>query len=223
MSNGTLDITVTGWVGSEITTLPAQDGRAAYTTFRVGSTRRWWNRVTGQWQDSQTEWFQVKAWRALAVNAGLSLRKGVPVVVQGRLSTREWQDQGGATRTSLVLEATAIGLDLTYGTVAFERTLSGAAALAADEVRSDRPVDVTRLVELDEASAHGAPDEQAPDEGLVDEGHVLTEEATLAGATGGGSWLVQRYPDDARPLQARGRRRRVVAGRVPRPPASPST
>ena len=182
MSNGTLDITVTGWVGSEITTLPAQDGRAAYTTFRLGSTRRWWNRATGQWQDSQTEWFQVKAWRTLAVNSGLSLRKGVPVVVQGRLSTREWQDQGGATRTSLVLEATAIGLDLSYGTVKFERTLAGAAAVAPDEVRTDRPVDVTRFVELDQASAHDAPGEEAPDEGLVDEGHVLTDEASLTGA-----------------------------------------
>jgi len=193
MSSSTLDITVTGWVGSEVTTLPAQDGRAAYTTFRLGSTRRWWNRTTGQWQDARTEWFQVKAWRTLAVNTGLSLRKGVPVVVQGRLSTREWQDQGGATRTSLVLEATAIGLDLTYGTVRFERTLAGAAAIAPDEVRDERPVDVSRLVELDDDRAlradgvdgvDGAREDDEPDEGLVDAGDVLAEdtgEAVLAG------------------------------------------
>lgn len=166
MSNGTLDLTVTGWVGSEVTTLPAQDGRAAYTTFRLGSTRRWWNRQTGQWQDSQTEWFQVKAWRALAVNAGLSLRKGVPVVVQGRLSTREWQDQGGALRTSLVLEATAIGVDLSFGTVGpFQRTLSGVAAQSSDEVRDERPVDLSRLAEVADGTAR--------DERLVDESDVL--------------------------------------------------
>ncbi len=192
MSNGTLDLTVTGWVGSEITTLPAQDGRAAYTTFRLGSTRRWWNRQTGQWQDSQTEWFQVKAWRALAVNTGLSLRKGVPVVVQGRLSTREWQDAGGALRTSLVLEATAIGVDLSFGTVGpFQRTLSGPAVQSPDEVRAERPVDLTRFVEVvDDASGGrgdaGSPpasglgsdasaDSAARDERLVDESDVLQD------------------------------------------------
>ncbi len=190
MSNGTLDLTVTGWVGSEVTTLPAQDGRAAYTTFRLGSTRRWWNRQTGQWQDSQTEWFQVKAWRALAVNAGLSLRKGVPVVVQGRLSTREWQDTSGVLRTSLVLEATAIGIDLSLGTVGpFQRTLSGAAAQSPDEVRAERPVDLSGLAEVaghlagaaadDDAPDDAAPDDSVRDELLVDESDVLEHE--LAG------------------------------------------
>lgn len=171
MSNGTLDITVTGWVGSDVTTLPAQDGRAAYTTFRLGSTRRWWNRATGAWQDSQTEWFQVKAWRALAVNAGLSLRKGVPVVVQGRLSTREWQDEGGAVRTSLVLEATSVGIDLSYGTVGqFQRTLSGAAAQSPQEERAEsRPVDLSALAE--------APDGHE-EEGLVDGADVLSDDRT---------------------------------------------
>jgi single-strand DNA-binding protein len=174
MSNGTLDITVTGWVGSDVTTLPAQDGRAAYTTFRLGSTRRWWNRATGAWQDSQTEWFQVKAWRALAVNAGLSLRKGVPVVVQGRLSTREWQDVGGAVRTSLVLEATSVGIDLSYGTVGpFQRTLSGAAAQSPEEERGERqPVDLSALAE--------APQGQE-DDGLVDAADVLTDDRTPDG------------------------------------------
>ncbi|AEI12715.1 single-stranded DNA-binding protein [Cellulomonas gilvus] len=176
MSNGTLDLTVTGWVGSDVTTLPAQDGRAAYTTFRLGSTRRWWNRATNAWQDSQTEWFQVKAWRTLAVNAGLSLKKGVPVVVQGRLATREWQDEHGAVRTTLVLEATAIGLDLSYGTVGqFQRTLSGAAAQAPDEVRHERgPIDVTALTEA--GSALGDASEEPPDDELVDGGHVLGDD-----------------------------------------------
>ncbi|MBT0995629.1 single-stranded DNA-binding protein [Cellulomonas sp. DKR-3] len=175
MSNGTLDITVTGLVGSDVTTLPAQDGRAAYTTFRLGSTRRWWNRATGAWQDSQTEWFQVKAWRALAVNVGLSLRKGVPVVVQGRLSTREWQDAGGALRTSLVLEATSVGIDLSYGTVGqFQRTLSGAAAQSPQEERAERPpVDLSALTAVD--GVHE--DERGgEDEGLVEAGDVLADD-----------------------------------------------
>lgn len=169
MSNGTLDLTVTGWVGSDVTTLPAQDGRAAYTTFRLGSTRRWWNRGTGAWQDSQTEWFQVKAWRALAVNAGLSLRKGVPVVVHGRLSTREWQDAGGAVRTSLVLEATSVGIDLSFGTVrGFQRTLAGAAAQSPQEERAERPaVDLSALAVVPDGDG---------DDGLVPAGDVLADD-----------------------------------------------
>ncbi|GEL94741.1 single-stranded DNA-binding protein [Cellulomonas composti] len=159
---GTLDITITGWLGGEVTHLPAKDGKAAYSTFRLGSTRRWWNRAEGRWEDGRTEWFQVKMWRALAGNVAQCLHKGMPVVVHGRLATREWQDEGGAVRTSLVIDAHAVGIDLSFGSVErFQRTLQGPAAQAPDEERRE-PVDLSSFVD-------------APDEELVPSDEVLDD------------------------------------------------
>lgn len=177
MSTHSLDITVTGWIGSDVRLFPAQDGRAAYTTFRVGSTRRWFDRDSGAWRDGRTEWFTVKAWRALAVNAAASLHKGDPVVVTGRLSTREWMDAEARTRTSLVVEAAALGHDLGFGSARFARTV-GPAAAGEGEARGglpgpDRvPLDVSGLTELE--------DEPAVPDRFVPAGDVLEEDDDLA-------------------------------------------
>ena len=60
--------------------------------------------------------------RTIAVNAARSLRKGDPVIVQGQLSTEEWVGPEGP-RTTLVLEAVALGHDLAFGSSHFARTV----------------------------------------------------------------------------------------------------
>ncbi len=147
-----LDITITGWLGSDVQYWPAKDGLAAYATFRVGSTHRYRSPADQAWKDTPTEWFQVKAWRMLAVNANLSLAKGTPVVVKGRLSTREYTDANGASRTSLVLEAAAIGPDLAWGSAPnFERTVHGAGGYPVEDQRPDRSAQPTDVSGLEEA------------------------------------------------------------------------
>lgn len=153
MSTQSLDLTVVGWIGTEVRNFHENDGGTPFTTFRLGSTRRWFDTQTGAWKDGQTEWFTVKVWRTTAVNVARSLRKGDPVIVQGRLSTEEWISEQGP-RTSLVLEATSLGHDLAFGTSHFGRTMNTAAS-AADEVKE--PTDVTGLTEV----------AQADDENLV--------------------------------------------------------
>ena len=51
----------------------------------------------GNWQD-QTEWHNVVLWRAAAERAENQLKKGMTVYVEGKLSTRKWQDQEGKDR-----------------------------------------------------------------------------------------------------------------------------
>ena len=63
----------------------------------------------------------VTCWRDLAGNAVASLRKGDPVVVTGRLSTRTYE-KDGQTRSTCELEAVAIGPDLARGTAVFRRS-----------------------------------------------------------------------------------------------------
>ena len=51
----------------------------------------------GEWQ-TLTEWHDVVAWRTLAERAETTLTKGGMVYVEGKLTTRTWQDQDGNNR-----------------------------------------------------------------------------------------------------------------------------
>ena len=144
MSAQSLDLTVVGWIGTEVRIHHESDGGVPFTTFRLGSTRRWFDKQAGVWRDAQTEWFNVKAWRTTALHAAHSLRKGDPVIVQGQLSTEEWVGADGP-RTSLVLDASALGHNLAFGSSHFARTVSSAAAAGADGV-----ADVSGLEEVPE-------------------------------------------------------------------------
>jgi single-strand DNA-binding protein len=64
----------------------------------------------------------VTCWRGLAENVVASVHKGDAVIVHGRLRTESWQradDQ--PPLTTLTVEATSVGHDLTRGTSAFLR------------------------------------------------------------------------------------------------------
>lgn len=52
---------------------------------------------SGQWQ-TMTEWHDVVVWRNLAERAEKSLKKGLTVYVEGKLTHRKWQDKEGNNR-----------------------------------------------------------------------------------------------------------------------------
>ena len=58
----------------------------------------------GEWQE-ETEWFRVVAWGQTGERAAENLRKGVKVYVEGRLQTRNWEDQTGNKRYTTELVA----------------------------------------------------------------------------------------------------------------------
>ncbi|HEY0117418.1 MAG TPA: single-stranded DNA-binding protein [Cellulomonas sp.] len=174
-------LTVTGFVGSSVRFSVGKEGGVPYASFRLGSTQRIYDRAAQTFRDTPTQWYTVKVWRHVATNVVQSLRKGEPVMVTGRLRTEEWSGPEG-TRTSVVIEATALGHDLAFGTTKFERTLApGARTGAPDE---DGPVDVSTLAE--------APDEDGEpelDEDELDEldGAVHDELDELGHLEGGGA------------------------------------
>lgn len=51
----------------------------------------------GDWQ-TQTEWHDVVVWRNLAERAETTLKKGMSVYLEGKLTHRTWQDQDGNNR-----------------------------------------------------------------------------------------------------------------------------
>ena len=90
--------------------------------FRVASTSRRFDRETGRWVDGNSLRVRVVCWRKLAEGIAASLKVGDPVVVTGRLYTRDWTDNDNNARTSYEMEAVAVGHDLARGRGRFYRT-----------------------------------------------------------------------------------------------------
>ncbi len=65
-------------------------------TFSVATTDQWTDK-NGERQE-RTEWHRVVAWARLAEICGQYLQKGKQVYIEGRLQTREWEDQNGQKR-----------------------------------------------------------------------------------------------------------------------------
>ena len=168
MSSNGLMVTVVGWAASTPREIVG-DG-VPYTSFRVATTPRWFDNRQGAWTDGRTEWITVKAFRDVAFNVAASIRKGDPVLVQGRLRTEEWAGENGP-RTTLVLDAHALGHDLTRGRTSFARSVhvvSGPAAGVedgtADQGATSDPTDLSDPWATDPTGPEGlggAADEEA--------------------------------------------------------------
>ncbi|MEU8425557.1 single-stranded DNA-binding protein [Micromonospora sp. NPDC048835] len=117
--------------------------------FKVASTARRLDRDSGRWVDGNSLRVRVNCWRKLAEGVAASVMVGDPVVVCGRLYTRDWTDDAGNHRTLYELEAVAVGHDLSRGRARFLR---------------NRPSMTTSTVEDAEAESrvHGEPTEPVP-------------------------------------------------------------
>lgn len=124
-------MTFHGRVGTKV---ELREGSVPWVLFRVGSTPSYFDATTRTWRDLETIWISVKAWRSLAQNVAESLEVGDPVVVIGKVRTERWTTQDGDARESMVLEASLIGHDLTWGVSKLRRVdRQPAVKPAADE------------------------------------------------------------------------------------------
>ena len=64
---------------------------------RVATTERIFNRESQERRD-HTEWHSVTLWRGLADVADKYIRKGSQVYIEGRIRSREWEDQATGTK-----------------------------------------------------------------------------------------------------------------------------
>ncbi len=78
----------------------------AVTQFTVAVNRNWKD-PNGEWKE-ETEWFRVVVWGQQAERAAEHLRKGNKVYIEGRLQTRQWEDQTGAKRYTTELVANQV-------------------------------------------------------------------------------------------------------------------
>ena len=118
--------------------------------FKVASTARRLDRDSGRWVDGNSLRVRVNCWRRLAEGVAASVMVGDPVVVCGRLYTRDWTDDAGNHRTLYELEAVAVGHDLSRGRGRFLRNRPSLTTSAVSDAEAEQRV-------------HGEPTEPVPD------------------------------------------------------------
>ena len=98
-------ITIVGRVGSEPETVGSNGLR-----FRVATNDRVKNDTTGEWEDKNTSWWTVKAWRTLAEQSKSVIKKGMEVIIVGKIYEESWTDKEGTKRTSYEINADSISV-----------------------------------------------------------------------------------------------------------------
>ena len=95
---------------------------AAVADFTVASTPRTYDRNAGEWRDGDTLFMRCSVWRETAENVAESLRKGMRVIVVGRLTQRSYETQQGERRTVVELQVDEVGPSLRRARAQVTRT-----------------------------------------------------------------------------------------------------
>jgi single-strand DNA-binding protein len=107
---------------------------------RMAASNRRLDAEKQQWVDGRPFYITVVAWRQLADNIALSLKKGDPVVVVGRMVMDEYDDpKGNGKRRDYEIRASAVGPDLSYRSVQVAQPNRGAGSLAPSRVERIGP------------------------------------------------------------------------------------
>lgn len=118
-------VTVVGNVATDVELRFTSAGEPV-ASFRVASNARRWDRANERWADGDTQYFSISCWRAMAHNVAQSVVKGMPIVVNGKLKTRELEKPCEGTDHShrvrfVDVEAVSLGPDLARGVTTFTR------------------------------------------------------------------------------------------------------
>jgi single-strand DNA-binding protein len=133
--NETNDIlTLTGFVATN--PKHTASGTAPYTSFRLASNQRRFDREKNTWVETGTNWYTIKTFRELAVNVAASVSKGDPVVVTGRVRIRDWES-GERSGTNVDVEAESVGHNLSWGRASFSRVVNSSAAREQERAADD--------------------------------------------------------------------------------------
>jgi len=109
----------------------------AVANFRIASTPSRFDKASGGWKDGETLFLSCTVWRQPAENVAESLRKGMRVIVQGRLGQRTYETKDGEKRTVYEVDVDDVGPSLRSATAKVSRTAAredgGGKAAAYDE------------------------------------------------------------------------------------------
>ncbi|MCD6638859.1 MAG: single-stranded DNA-binding protein [Nocardioides sp.] len=95
---------------------------APVCNFRIASTPRTFDRQTNEWKDGDALFLGCSVWRQPAENCAESLQKGMRVIVQGRLKSRQYETREGEKRTVFEIDVEEIGPSLRYASAKVTKT-----------------------------------------------------------------------------------------------------
>lgn len=154
-------MTLVGNVIRDVDLRFTKDGNPV-ASFRIASNTRRFDRENERWIEGDTHYVSVTCWRNLASNVASSIKKGMPVVVYGRLRSREVERPCGETSHIVRyqdVEAFAVGPDLSRGTAEFTRVKSASVAENEERVVADVMAAAGLAEEMDELDEALDPEE----------------------------------------------------------------
>ena len=92
MSTGINKVILVGFLGRDPEVRYTKASQAV-ASFSIATTERWTGKDGNK--DEKTEWHRIVAWGKLGEICGEYLSKGKQVYIEGRLQTREWEDNDG--------------------------------------------------------------------------------------------------------------------------------
>lgn len=95
-SKGINKAIIIGNLGKDPEVHYTQNG-GAIANLTIATSESWRDKQSGE-QKEKTEWHRVVLFGKLAEVAGEYLRKGSQVYIEGKLTTRKWEDQAGVER-----------------------------------------------------------------------------------------------------------------------------
>lgn len=94
---------------------------SSWMTARAAYNPRVKNRDSGQYEDGETTWIGLKAFKQTADSIAATFHKGDKALVKGTLTTERYTDSQGVERESLVLVVDEIGASPRFAVVTITR------------------------------------------------------------------------------------------------------
>lgn len=88
----------------------------AVCSMRLVAADRRKNTSTDEWEDGDTLWIDVTAFKQLAEHCAESLTKGDLVLIHGKMKTESWEKEGEA-RSKIAIVADSVGAALQFRTL----------------------------------------------------------------------------------------------------------
>jgi len=111
-------VTLIGRIGTDPEMKFGANGNALLKFRVVTSARR---QVDGKWEDVDTSWWSVTAFRQLAENLAESLSKGDPVIVVGKIKQRSYETPQGDKHSIVEVMAESVGPDMRWVTATVKK------------------------------------------------------------------------------------------------------
>jgi single-strand DNA-binding protein len=136
---------------------------AAVANFRIASTPRTFDKQSNEWKDGDALFLSCSVWRQAAENVAESLQRGMRVVVQGRLKSRQYETREGEKRTVFEIEVEEVGPSLKYATAKVtraNRSSGGGGFGGGGSAGGSAPADDPWATPAPQGAGYGAPQGQ---------------------------------------------------------------